>query len=42
MQIPNIPEFTTKEDTERTIDIISKMGFEDLDVFDYIIREEEE
>lgn len=42
IRIPNIPEFTTKEDTERTIDIISKMGFEDLDVFDYIIRGEEE
>ena len=42
IRIPNIPEFTTKEDTERTIDIIRKMGFDDLDVFDYIIRTEEE
>ena len=42
IRIPNIPEFTTNEDVEKTIDIIKKMGFDDLDVFDYIIRTEEE
>lgn len=41
IRIPNIPEFTTKKDIDETICIIQEMGFENIDVFDYIIKREE-
>ena len=42
IRIPNIPNYTTQSDIEETILTVKNMGFETLDVFDYILREEEE
>lgn len=42
IRIPNIPDFTTQKDIDTTTAIIKDMGFEILDIFDYIIRNEEE
>ena len=41
LRIPNIPGFTTKEDVEETKRIVKDMGFETLDIFDYVIRNKE-
>ena len=41
IRIPNIPDFTTKEDVEETETIIKSKGFTYLEIFDYVIREEE-
>lgn len=41
IRIPNIPDFTTKEDIENTVAIIKDMNFDRLDIFDYVLREEE-
>lgn len=41
IRIPNIPGFTGKEDIDETALFIENMGFENLDIFDYVIREDE-
>lgn len=41
IRIPNIPEFTTQEDIDEAVLIIKNMGFNRLDVFNYVIKEEE-
>ncbi len=41
IRIPNIPDFTAQKDIDETISVIKNMGFEVLDVFDYVIRKEE-
>lgn len=40
VRVPAIPEFNTKEDMESSVQILQKMGFTDIEVFPYIIREE--
>ena len=40
IKIPNIPGFTTGKDVETTILYVKSMGFENIEVFDYIIKEE--
>ena len=40
IRIPNIPNYTSKEDIEQTIDIIKQLGFNNIDAFDYIIKSE--
>lgn len=40
IRIPNIPDFTTKEDVEETETIIKSKGFTYLEIFDYVIKEE--
>ncbi len=42
IRIPNIPNFTTKEDIDEAVDIIEKMGFKNIEIFDYIIEKAEE
>ena len=37
IRVPNIPNFTTKNDIINTINIISNLGFKNIDTFDYII-----
>lgn len=41
IRIPNIPGFTTQTDIDEAVSIIKSMGFERLDVFHYVIKEEE-
>ncbi len=41
IRIPNIPGFTTQDDIDETVSIIKKMGFSRLDIFNYVIKEEE-
>lgn len=41
IRIPNIPNFTTKEDIDKTVTIIKGMNFDRLDIFDYVLKEEE-
>lgn len=38
IRIPNIPNFTSKEDIDKSINYIKDMGFTELDVFNYIIK----
>lgn len=38
IRIPNIPNFTSKEDINKSINYIKDMGFTELDVFNYIIK----
>lgn len=40
IRIPNIPNYTTKNDVEESVKIITEMGFGNIDAFDYIIRED--
>lgn len=42
IRIPNIPGFTKKEDIDETVSLIKNMGFENLDIFEYVIREDEQ
>lgn len=42
IRIPNIPNYTTKEDIEYSINIIKQMGFKNIDTFNYTIRKDEE
>lgn len=42
IRVPNIPNYTTKKDVDNTIDIIKHLGFNNIDAFDYIIKEEAE
>lgn len=41
IRIPNIPGFTTQTDIDEAVSIIKSMGFKRLDVFHYVIKEEE-
>lgn len=36
IRIPLIPDYNTKEDTDRSVSILKEMGFTDLEVFPYV------
>ena len=38
VRVPLIPEYNTKEDQAHSADLLRSMGFEKLDLFDYLIR----
>ena len=38
IRIPTIPNFTTNEEVDRSVEIIKIMGFKHLDIFEYVIR----
>lgn len=38
VRVPLIPEYNTKEDQERSAELLHAMGFTKLDLFDYVIR----
>ncbi len=38
IRIPQIPDFVDKEELEENIKIVNGMGFNNIDVFDYVIR----
>jgi len=38
IKVPNIPEFTSKEDIDDSVEALKDMGFENIRVFDYIIK----
>ena len=40
IRVPAIPEYNTKEDMEASVEILNNMGFTNIEVFPYIIREE--
>ena len=40
VRVPAIPNFNTKEDMESSVQILKDMGFTDIEVFPYIIRNE--
>ncbi len=40
IRVPAIPEYNTKEDMEASVEILTNMGFTNIEVFPYIIREE--
>lgn len=40
IRVPAIPEFNTKEDMEASVHLLQEMGFTDIEVFPYIIRED--
>lgn len=40
IRVPKIPEFNSRDDMETSVQIIKEMGFKDIEVFPYIIREE--
>lgn len=40
IRIPNIPDFTTQADIDEAVTIVKDMGFKRLDVFHYVIKEE--
>jgi len=40
VRVPAIRDFNTKEDMEASVQILKEMGFTDIEVFPYIIREE--
>ncbi len=42
IRIPNIPGFTTQSDIDEAVSVIKDMGFNKLDIFNYVIKEEEE
>lgn len=39
IRIPNIPGFTSAEDIERTRDAVAKLGFENVELFEYVLRD---
>ncbi len=39
IRIPRIPEYTSEQNIELTQHLICKMGFDNIDTFDYVIRE---
>lgn len=39
IRIPSIPNYTTKSDIEESIKIIKQLGFQDIDTFEYIIKD---
>ena len=40
IRVPKIPEFNGRNDMETSVQILKEMGFKDIEVFPYIIREE--
>lgn len=38
IRIPNIKDYTTKSDIDESVKAIKKLGFENIDTFDYIIN----
>lgn len=40
VRVPAIRDYNTKEDMEASVQILKEMGFTDIEVFPYIIREE--
>lgn len=40
IRVPKIPEFNSRDDMETSVQILKEMGFKDIEVFPYIIREE--
>ena len=40
IRVPKIPEFNGRDDMETSVQILKEMGFNDIEVFPYIIREE--
>lgn len=40
IRVPKIPEFNGRDDMETSVQILKEMGFKDIEVFPYIIREE--
>ncbi len=40
VRVPLIPQYNTVSDQERSVSVLRAMGIENIDVFDYIIREE--
>ena len=42
IRIPNIPGFTLQADIDKAADSMERMGFRNVEVFDYIIRGEKE
>lgn len=38
VKVPNIPQYTTEADVEASVNILRDMGFEKINVFDYVIR----
>jgi len=38
IKVPNIPEFTSKEDIDDSVEALKDMGFDNIRVFDYIIK----
>jgi len=42
VRVPLIPQYNTEEDTQKTIDMLHKMGVTHIDRFDYIVREQNE
>lgn len=40
IRVPKIPEFNGRDDMETSVQILKEMGFMDIEVFPYIIREE--
>ena len=41
VRVPLIPEYNTKEDQAHSAEILRSMGFTKLDLFDYVIREQD-
>lgn len=39
IRIPNIPGYTSRHNIELTEQLIREMGFDNIDIFDYVIRE---
>ncbi len=42
IRIPDIPGFTMQSDIDEAVSVIKDMGFNKLDIFNYVIKEEEE
>ena len=40
VRVPGIPEFNNEEDRQRSVSELKAMGIENIEIFDYIIREE--
>lgn len=40
IRVPKIPEHNTKEDLEHSVHILQEMGFTNIEVFPYVIKEE--
>ena len=40
IRIPRIPGYTSKQHIERTEHLVRKMGFNNIDIFDYVLRKE--
>jgi pyruvate formate lyase activating enzyme len=40
VRVPKIPEHNTKKDLEHSVHILQEMGFTNIEVFSYVIKEE--